>query len=59
MPKKAKNQESKSKWSYENASGRYEEKQPEEKKEEKMKKFLRDSIIVINESQKLNQCETK
>ena len=61
MPKKAKNQESRStsEWSYENASGRYEEKQPEDKKGENMKKFLHDSVNLINESQKLNKCETK
>ena len=35
MPNKAKNQDSKSKWSYEKSSGRYEEKHHEEKKEEK------------------------
>ena len=61
MPKKAKNRESKSKrkWSYENDSGRYEEKHPDDNKEYKTKKFLSDSINVINESQKWNNCEYK
>ena len=59
MPNKAKNQDIKSKWCYEKLSGIYEEKHPDEKKEEKAKKFLRDSINVISESQKWNNCEDK
>ena len=39
--------------------GEIEEKHPEEKKEEKTKKFLRDSINGINESQKWNNCENR